>query len=189
MNENTNTTKWLQYLLYVGIAALVNSLLGNLSLLSGLTRWVGLVINVASFYLLFRLRDANPRYQTAAICYVVAMISIQFGSAILSLVGLVCSAVAQYQEYHGHGEMIEQRDAQLTGKWNSLFWAQFIASLLLGLAVALIGVAVVMISGEETELTTTLTRILSTILSLVLKVLYLVYLNRTIKMLETEVVA
>lgn len=190
MNENVNTpAKWLTYLLYVGIAAAVNSLLVNLSLLSGLTRWAGLAITAASIYLLFRLRDANPRYLKAAIFSAVAWVGIRIGFTPLTLVGLVCSIIAQYQEYHGHSELVEEHDAKLAGRWNSLFWAQFVGSLLLGLVVSVVGVTVVMVSGEETEFTTTLTSILSVVLSLVLKVLYLLYLNRTIKALETEFVA
>lgn len=189
MNEKVfSPAKWLQYLLYVGIAAEVNNLIGYIPLLSGLTRWVGIAVSAASVYLLFRLRDVNPRYLKAAVFSAVAWVGIRIGFTPLTLVGLVCSIIAQYQEYHGHSELVEDRDAKLAGRWNSLFWAQFAVSLILGLVVSLFGMVLVMLSGSDTELTTAVTSILTVVLSLVMKVLYLVYLHRTVKLLETEFV-
>ncbi len=189
MNASRNdTVKWLQYLLYAGFAALVNSLIGYTALLSSLTRWVGLAINAGSIYLLLQLAKANGRYRSAALFSAVSLVCGQIGGASLILVCSVCGIVAQYQEYHGHSELIGERDAKLAGKWHGLFWAQFAVGLLLGLLVSLFGVILVAINGAGTTLTTTVTSIASSFLTLILKVLYLVYLHRTISLLENEVV-
>ena len=141
MNEHTNTTKWLQYLYYVALVSLIVTVLGIIGL-SGLTRWIGLAINAATIYLLLQLTGANPRYKTSAIFYVVALAAGFINSALLGLVGSICGLVAQYQEYHAHGELIEEKDPKLADKWNSLFGLElaltFVGILLMGLLAGLL---------------------------------------------------
>ena len=189
MNENRNdTVQWLQYLLYAGIASAVHSLLANLSLLGSMSRWVGLAISAAAIYLLFRLADANPRYRNAAIFSAVSLVCAQIGGTILILACSVCGTVAQYQEYHAHGEMIEERNPKLAGKWHSLFWAQFVVGLLLSVLVSLTAAILAVIAGLETMALTAITTVVVSIISVILKVLYLVYLDRTVKTLQSEFV-
>ena len=186
MTENNNTTKWLQYLLYVGIAALVNSLLGIVGL-SALARWIGLAINAATVYLLFMLVGANPRYKTAAICYAVALAGGLTSNAIVGLAGSICGIVAAYQEYHAHGELIEERDPKLADKWNSLFGLElaltFVGILLMGL---LAGLLVAVTNMSEATVVPIITIIVA-VLGVGLNLLYLSYLKRTIALLESEI--
>ena len=187
MNENTySPTKWLQYLLYAGIAAALNTILGFL--LGDLSRWLGLAISAAAVYLLFRLVDANERYQKAAIFSIVALVAGLFTNVLLTLVGSVCSIVAQYQEYHAHSELIVERDPRLAGKWRTLFWLQFAVGLVLGLLLSFVSVILVMVSGLETAAATAVLALVLAVVTLILQVLYLVYLNRTVKLLENEIV-
>lgn len=187
MNENTySPAKWLQYLLYAGIAAALNTILGFL--LGDLSVWLGIAISGAAVYLLFRLVEANERYQKAAIFAIVALVAALFNNTLLSLVGSVCSIVAEYQEYHAHSELIGERDPKLAGKWRTLFWLQFIVGLVLGLLLSFVSVILVMISGLETAAATAVLAMVLAVVTLILQVLYLVYLNRTIKLLENEVV-
>jgi hypothetical protein len=188
MNENrNNTTKWLQYLLYVGIAALVNSLLGILGL-SGLSRWIGLAVNGVTVYLLFMLAGSNPRYKTAAIFYAIALASGFISNLILGLVRSVCGIVAQYQEYHAHGELIEEQDPKLADKWGSLFGLEiavtFVGILLTGLVVGVLAAVTNMSEAAITPIVTVFVAVMGVGLNL----LYLSYLKRTIALLETEVV-
>lgn len=188
MNENMNTqTKWLQYLLYVGIAAAANSLLGT-ALPGRLSTWLGYAISAASIYLMFRLIGSNGRYQKAAIFSGVALVVNLLGIQLLSLVGSVCAIVGQYQEYHAHGELVAERDSQLARKWSNLFWIQFAVELIGGLLITMV-VAVMAASGElDSAPIVALATVAIAALALGMKVLYLVYLNRTIKAVETEFV-
>ena len=188
MNENRNdTVKWLRYLLYVGIAALVNSLLGFCGL-SGLSRWIGLAVSGATVYLLFMLAGSNPRYKTAAICYAVALAGGLISNAIVGLAGSICGMVATYQEYHAHGELIEERDPKLADKWNTLFGLEialtFVGILLMGLLVGLLAAATSMSEAAIVPIIT----IIVAVLGVGLNLLYLNYLKRTIALLESEIV-
>lgn len=189
MNENMNTpTKWLKYLLYVGIAALVNSLLGA-ALPGRLSTWLGYAISAASIYLMFRLIGSNGRYQKAAIFSGVALVVNLLGIQLLSLVGSVCAIVGQYQEYHAHGELVAERDSQLARKWSSLFWIQFAVELIGGLLITMV-VAVMATSGElDSAPIIAIATVAASFVAAILRVLYLVYLNRTVKAMETEFVA
>lgn len=188
MNENRNdTTKWLQYLLYVGIASLVNSLLGIFGL-GGLSRWIGLVVNGATIYLLFMLAGSNPRYKTAAIFFAVALVSGLISNVILGLVGSICGIVAQYQEYHAHGELIEERDPKLADQWGTLFGLEILVSIVAVLLTGLVvGVLAAATNISEAAILPVAT-ILVAALGIALNALYLSYLNRTIKLLENEFV-
>ena len=184
MNEPVNSpVKWLRYLLYVGIAALVNSLLGIFGL-SGLSQWLGLAISAATAYLLFMLAGSNPRYKTAAIFYAVALAAGFISNVILGLVGSVCGIVAQYQEYHAHGELIEEREPKLADRWNSLFWLQFaLGVVVVGLTSVLV-TALVMAANMDEAVVTVIAAVIAGVLGIGLSALYLSYLNRTIKLLE-----
>ena len=188
MNENVNSpVKWLQYLLYVGIASLVSSLLGIFGL-SAMSRWIGLAISAATVYLLFQLAAANPRYKTAAIFYAVALAGGLISNAILGLVGSICGIVAQYQEYHAHGELIEEQDPKLADQWGTLFGLEILVSivavLLTGLVVGILAAATNISEAAILPVAT----ILVAALGIALNALYLSYLNRTIKLLENEFV-
>lgn len=188
MNKNVNTpTKWLKYLLYVGIAAAANSLLGA-ALPGRLSSWLGYAISAASIYLMYRLIGSNVRYQKAAIFSGVALVVNLLGIQLLSLVASICAIVGQYQEYYAHGELVAERDSELARKWNNLFWIQFAVELIGGLLITMV-VAVMAASGElDSAPIIALATVAITALALVMKVMYLVYLNRTVKAVETEFV-
>ena len=108
--------------------------------------------------------------------------------AIVSLAGSVCGIVAQYQEYHAHGELISQKDPKLADKWNSLFWLELAVIVITTLLSSVLLSALVMAAGmEETAVTALVVAIVAAV-TLLMKLLYLRYLNRTTKLLETEVV-
>lgn len=188
MNENVNSpAKWLQYLLYVGIAAAVNALL-SIFLPGNLTRWISIAANAALTYLMFRLAGSNPRYKTSGIFYAVSLGITVLGIRVLGLAGDICAIVAQYQEYHAHGELIEAQDHKLAGKWGSLFWLQVGLSIVVTLLGAVIASALIMAANlEETAIAPVITVIVAA-LTLALKGLYLSYLNRTIRLLDNETV-
>jgi hypothetical protein len=187
MNENSNTVKWLRYLMYVGIAATVIALL-SIFLPNGLTRWIGLAVSGVTAYLLFMLTGSNARYKKSAIFYGVSLGITVLGIQLLGLVGDICAIVAQYQEYHAHGELIEEQDPTLAGKWGSLFWLQVALSVIVALLGAVIATALIMAANLEEAVVTLIITVIVAVLTLALKALYLSYLNRTIKLLEKEIV-
>ena len=189
MNEKMNyPAKWLQYLLYVQIAALAISLIGYIPLVGSVTRWLTFALNIATAYLLFRLADVNPRYKTAAIFCAASLILGLMDGTVAVLAVSVCSIIAEYQEYHGHGELLEQRDPRLAGKWNFLFWLQLIVTLILSVLTSIVTVILTLLIGFGTAVTTAITTVVISILSFALRLLYLAYLHRTVKRLENEFV-
>ena len=189
MNEYTDTAKWLKYLLYVGIAALANTVLAAVPLLSGLSGWISLAISAATVFLMYRLQGANERYFKAAVFGAVPLvISIlgRFGISFLPLLGAISGLVAQYQEFAAHGELIQDRDPRLANRWGGLFWLQFavtIISTLLGSVFA----AVLVASGSmDMETATAMIVVAVALVTLLLKLLYLLYLRKTIRLLEEE---
>ena len=185
MNEN-NTTQWLRYLLYVGIAAMANSLLG-IFLPGRLSAWIGYAISAAVVYLFFRLIATNARYKTAFIFSGAALIINLLGIQALGLAGSICALVGQYQEYHAHGELIQEQDPRLANKWSSLFWFQFAVSVIVVLLTGVLVGVLVAAGSLDAAVVTALATIVGAILTLVLKVLYLVYLKNTIRLLEADV--
>ena len=185
MNEHTNTTKWLQYMYYAALASLISSVLSIIGL-SGLTRWITLAINAATVYLLFQLVSANPRYKTAAIFYAVALAAGLISSTILSLVGSICGIVASYQEYHAHGELIEEKDPKLADKWHSLFALELaVAGLGIVLSGLLLGTLMAITQLSEALIVSIIAVILAA-MGLGLSLLYLRYMKSTIALLEQE---
>ena len=184
MYESVNSpAKWLKYLLYVAIAVMVNSLL-DLFLPGKLSTWIGYALSAATVYLLFRLIGANARYKTAVLFGAGALICNLLGIAALGLAGNICAIVAQYQEYQAHSELIRDRDPKLANKWGSLFWLQFGVEVITVLLMAVFVAVLVAATGMESAIVTALSTVTVAVISLILKVLYLSYLNRTVKLLE-----
>lgn len=190
MNEN-NTTQWLRYLLYVGIAALANTVLSAIPLLGGLSGWISLAISAATVFLMYKLQSANERYFKAAIFGVVPLIiSIlgRLGISFLPLLGAICGLVAQYQEFAAHGELIQQWDPKLANKWGSLFWLQFAVTLISTLLGSVFAAVLVASGSMDMETATAMIVVAVAMVTLLLEVLYLVYLKKTIRLLEQDVV-
>ena len=59
MNEN-NTAKWLNYLFYVGIAAMGNTVLSLF--LSDVSSWITPILTLAALFMMSRMVPSNGRY-------------------------------------------------------------------------------------------------------------------------------
>jgi len=188
MKENVySPVNWLRYLLYVGIAAVANSLLG-IFLPGKLSTWIGYAVSAVTIYLLFRLIGDNARYKTAALFGAGSLICKLLGIQALTLAASVCAIVAQYQEYNAHGGLIADRDPKLAGKWSSLFWLQFAVELIGSLLITMVVTVLTAAGGLEAASMIAVATVAIAFISLILKVMYLVYLYRTVKLLETEAV-
>lgn len=185
--------KWLRNLFYIHIASTALSLISMLPIPDGWTVWVSRAISVAAIVCLFQLTPAQQRYKKAFLYRTVTFVLVlihdtRFGSlpllSFLLLASSVCSIIAQYQEYHGHGDLIREQDPKLADKWHSLFMWQVVFSVLITFAASFLAVLVSMLMGSGTDVASTIVMVITQCLSLALEVVYLVYLNRTIHLVQ-----
>lgn len=185
MNES-NSTKWLQYLLYVGIGAAANYLLVSF-LPQSVHRLVGYLLTAASLYLMYRLTPDNGRYHRAILFSGVSLIISALSIRVVALAGSLCAILGQYQEYTAHGELIADRDPGLTKKWGSLFWFQMAVEIIGTVLITFVAATVTAGGSIANNLIISMATVAASFISVILKVMYLVYLKRTIKALKTEV--
>ena len=184
--------KWLKVLFYTQIASMAITVINAATYWDNITAWILKSVNVVVLWSLFQLKDVNPRYRTAAIAKLGALIcglltapvNTRLGlSSILMLVGSGCSWITAYQEYHGHGELVEATDSKLAKKWKDLF----VWEIVIGLGISFISVGattVLVAAGAASSSITTAIILLSTLSSLVLEALYLLYMKRTLELLN-----
>lgn len=182
--QTAEIVKWLRYLLIIQIIGLAATVLGTMVPLT-LVSWVGRGVTLATAVVLFQLAVGNPRYKTAAIFQVVVLacgiIAVLSGSLLVSLLNLVSGVsqiVAEYQEYTGHGELIEKKDGKLAGRWRALFIWKVVIELFSG-GLAVFGVIIGMMMEYAAQTIVAVVLIATAGVSSVLKGLYLIFLNRT----------
>lgn len=184
--------KWLKVLFYTQIASMAITVINAATYLDNITAWMLKALNLIAFWSLFQMKDINTRYRTSAIAKLGALIcglltapvNTRLGlSSILLLVGSGCSWVTAYQEYYGHGELVADADGKLAKQWKDLF----VWEIVIGLGISFISVGattVLVAAGAASERITTIIILLSTLCSLVLEALYLLYMKRTLELME-----
>lgn len=173
--------KWMKILLYMKLVSFGNILLGLLPFGDGIVRLIAFAVNGACVYVLFRMSPVCKRYRTVAILNGVLMVSGLLPHSVLALVFSICSLVADYQEYAGHGDVTAGLDEKLAGKWRFLFWLEIIVTMGLSVLMAIGLVIVALVSGGTPAQTDTV-GIVSTVTEILMRVIYLVYLNKTVKL-------
>ena len=194
MNENVKSrsawiAKWLRAVMYVAIASMANSVISYIPVVPAvITTWVSRGIMVAMVVCMFQLGPVNQRYKKAAVTRLGMLLSTLItsfltGSTALTLVALILSVIAVYQEYHAHSELIAQMDPKLSGKWHSLFYWEFVAVFLFSLCVSIVLAVTLVIVGMEADGVSRLSAVITGIVNiceLVVDVMYLLYLKKTI---------
>ena len=182
--------KWLRFLLYLQMAGIVMAILNLIPGVSGWTTWLSYFFNAGMLYALFMMAPSCIRYRKSAVYRAINLISLIFVlilknlgllGSVITLAGSVCGIIASYQEYHGHGEVVKEADQKLEGQWRSLFIWQMIVGVVLGVGTAA-GVIISAVSGGA--ISTDVGVAVISLPSIVLQVVYLVYLNRTLKVLQ-----
>ena len=196
MIENTNfeickLTKWLRVLMYIAIVSLVNSIVNYVPFVpASVTTWISRGIMVAMIVCMFQLASANGRYKTAAILRAIWLGMLILGTlrhlpSVLVLGTSILSIIAVYQEYHGHSEVLADKDIVLSAKWKGLFIWSFIAPLLLS-----IGSSVAMVISSFMNLdvakVTAITTDIMRIPQYVIDVIYLLYLKKMLSIFEND---
>ena len=179
----------LKGLFWLNAAALAMSWVSLIPAVTKIMGWIALIVPLANAIVLFSLAQVGKRYRLAGILYGIAAA----GNLLLALVGLtnnvlatalnICSLVGLFNEYKGHAELIEKKDAKLASRWSTLF----VLTIVMSFVSAMLTVATVMIGFNALMIpqrVAVLSIVLGLIPTLVVQVLYLVYLNRTRQLVE-----
>lgn len=127
--------KWLWILFWMVIPQIIASIMTNTTVAEAVPglQLPGTVqstlCSLARGVILLQLAPINRRYKFAGWCGIVVAICnpimSQMGDKLLLLIPaiplLVVSFVAQYQEFYGHGEVLDGVDTDLAGKWRKLW--------------------------------------------------------------------
>ena len=186
MEENRiDFVKWLRVLMYIALAGLVYTLVGIPSFIPvAITTWISRILMAVMAFSMFKLAPVNDRYKKAGIQRVIVLVltvvaDLLHVTAAVALVTGILSIIADYQEYHGHSELIEEKDHQLSGKWTSLFMWSIIAGLVLGFTSTATAMFTAM-AGVDTMKATILIAAILAIPQSVIEILYILYLKKMV---------
>lgn len=190
MEENRiDFAKWLRVLMYIAMAGLVNTLVGIPSFIpTVITSWVSRILMAVMVFSMFKLATANDRYKKAGIQRAIVLAltiatDLLHSGAILTLIAGTLAIVADYQEYHGHSELVEEKDHQLSGKWTSLFMWSIVVGLLLGFTSTAAGMFAAMAGIDTMKVTIMIAAILA-IPQYVIEIIYILYLKKMVTIFE-----
>ena len=186
MEENRiDFVKWLRVLIYIAIAGLVNTFIGIPSFVpSVITSWISRILMAVMIFTILKLAPANDRYKKAGIQRAIVLAltiatDLLHSGAILTLIAGTLAIVADYQEYHGHSELVEEKDHQLSGKWTSLFMWSIVVDLLLGFTSTAAGMFAAM-AGIDTMKATIMIAAILAIPQYVIEIIYILYLKKMV---------
>ena len=184
-NQREFFVKWMKYLFIIQAVMGVTGILSAVPVLDTLVLWVNRILSIAAVVVLFKMAPLNGRYKKAAIFSCVGLVLvILIDVAALVLVAAICSLISIYQEYCGHAEMIESKDAGLSKKWHSLFNWQIFSGIIVGLLGGVIVAVSVLVFPVSQEILTSVTLALTNGVDLILWIIYLILLKRTYTMYE-----
>ena len=192
MEENRiHIAKWLRVLMYIAIAGLVNTFIGIPSFVpSVITSWISRILMAVMVFTMLKLATANDRYKKAGIQRAIVLAltiaaDLLHSGAILTLIAGTLAIVTDYQEYHGHSELIEENDHQLSGKWTSLFMWSIVVGLLLGFTSTAAGMFAAM-AGIDTMKATIMIAAILAIPQYVIEIIYILYLKKMVTLFTEE---
>ena len=190
MEENRiDFAKWLRVLMYIAMAGLVNTLVGIPSFIpTVITSWISRILMAVMVFAMFKLAPANDRYKKAGIQRAIVLAltiatDLLHTGAILTLIAGTLAIVADYQEYHGHSELVEENDHQLSGKWTSLFMWSIVVGLILGFASTAAGVLAA-VAGLDAEKAAVMIAAALMIHEFILDIFYILYLRKMVAIFE-----
>lgn len=179
--------KWLRNLFYIHIASIVLSLPTLIFINNPVTPWLGHALSAGIALCLFYLAPANTRYRTAAILTAVyvglSVLSQLMPNSLLTIGISILSIIAAYQEFHGHAEIIEEKDPKLSRRWKNLFVWQIVIGVIAGFS-SVAAVVIMVLAEMDLDRITTLVAGAVILVSLIPGILYLVYLRRMIALVE-----
>ena len=190
MEENRiDFAKWLRVLMYIAMAGIVNTLVGIPAFIpTVITSWISRILMAVMVFSMLKLAPANDRYKKAGIQRAIVLAltiatDLLHSGAILTLIAGTLAIVADYQEYHGHSELVEEKDHQLSGKWTSLFMWSIVVGLLLGFTSTAAGMFAAM-AGIDTMKATIMIAAILAIPQYVIEIIYILYLKKMVTIFE-----
>ena len=195
MNENRiDYVKWLRVLIYIAIARITNTLVGIPAFIpTALTAWISRILMAGMVFVMFKLAPANDRYKKTGIQLAIVLVltiatELLNTGAVLTLIAGILSIVAEYQEYYGHSELIEEKDHQLSCKWTSLFMWSIVVGLVLGFASTAAGVFAAL-AGVDTEKVAVMIAVALMIPEYIIDIFYILYLKKMIALFAEDKVS
>ena len=186
MEENRiDFVKWLRVLIYIAIARIINTLIGIPTFIpTAVPAWISRILMAGIIFAMFKLAPANDRYKKTGIQLAIVLVltiatELLNTGAVLTLIAGILSIVAEYQEYHGHSELVEENDHQLSGKWTSLFMWSIGVGLLLGFTSTAAGIFAAM-AGIDTMKATIMIAAILAIPQYVIEIIYILYLKKMV---------
>ena len=179
--------QWLWILFWLAIPqALASLLMSSLFSSQSLPYLLGQIMQVVYLLgcglVLLKLSSTLARYRTAGICYLIAcavntafsfLPSPAVGSGLAVFTSLISVAsgvvllIAEYQEYKGHSELLEEIDLALSRKW-SILWKWYITCF-----IAMIASLVLIFLSPALSLMVSLTAMVLLVAVMVFKLFYL----------------
>lgn len=190
MSENTASIKWLRYLFYIHIAILVATLVSWLPIQDLWITWLKRILLIGTALCLSQLTLKNSHYGKAALFCIIRIAclltsSLLFSSPFIILAGAVFSILAVYQEYHAHAQTVEEKDPVLSHKWARFFGWALLVEVLVSFVSSVLSVATAMLHWDILNITHFVMAVQS-VPGLFVDVFYLIYMNRTVRLLEAE---
>lgn len=190
MSDNTLTAKWLRTLFYIHIALLAATCLSWLPIQDQWITWFKWALTIGTALCLTRLSSNHSRYTKAALFRILyiggTMVnSLLFFSPVIVLAAAIFSILGTYQEYHAHSQLITEKDAVLSRKWSRLFGLTLLVEILVSFVSSILSVAITMLHWDNLNIIPFVT-VAQSIPQLFVRVLYLIYMNRTVRLLEAE---
>lgn len=158
------------------ITALFSTRIATMVALTNVTVWITRAIGIAYVVAFFRLAAVNRRYKTAGILTIVYLVCNLLGASLFTLVASVCSIVANWQEFHGHAETVQELDAKLARKWHNLFWWTMGVGIVVGFG-ATAGAVIAVLSNADQNKVVYIISLVMVAFSLAVEVFYLKYLR------------
>lgn len=192
MDEKTmsraDVAKRLRILFYLAVVGLVTPLMSLVPQLTVAADWVALAVAVANAAVLLSLAAAGMRYRSAGLLAVIAavcsLLAMFVAPSVLSGAAGICGLIGMYNEYEGHADQVREQDPKQAKRWSNLFVWQ----ICLGLALALLSVTLVF-AGVGMGLSSNAVLLITLLITLPtgwgLQIAYLIYLNRTCRLLES----
>ena len=190
MSVNTPPAKWLRTLFYLHIGMLAATCLSWLPIQDLWVTWLKRILIIGTVFCLYQLSSLNEHYRKAMIfrfIYIAGVLitPLVFRASLIVLAVSVFSILGAYQEYHGHSRLIAEKDPVLSGKWERFFGWALLVELLMSFGSSILSVVSVLMGFDLSEVIATVMITIS-LPRLIIDIFYLVYMNRTVRLLEAE---
>lgn len=190
MAEHSAPIQWLRYLFYIHIALLGATFVSWLPIPDLWLTWLKRVLMIGAALCLARLSPINSHYKKAALfsilrvaCLLIS--SLLFSSFVIALAGSILSILAVYQEYHAHSQLVAEWDETLSQKWERFFGWALLVEILVSFLSSVVSVVMALMNWDVSNITTLVVAV-QLVPSLFIEGFYLMYLNRTVRLLNEK---